>query len=99
MEELLNTVSNKLMSYWMLIALVVAAFMMALFRTTKVTGKPDWIEASMCTIFAFGIWFCFGLLSIPEELGVITGTFIGYKGTHWVSEMISDKFDLDKDDK
>jgi hypothetical protein len=50
----------------------------------------------MCSLFAYGIWFALSWLNIPEGVGVLIGGFVGFKGTHAVSNWVSKKLGFDK---
>lgn len=94
MDDFLNGVWHTLQEYWLVISTVAVAFMMAVFRTAKVNGKVDWLEAGMCGIFAYGVWFVLGYFNFPEGAGVLIGGVIGYKGTAMVSSWLTNKLGL-----
>jgi lambda family phage holin len=94
MQEFLHDVGNNIVEYWLVIATVSMATLMAVFRTAKTNGKVDWLEAGMCGIFAYGIWFVLGYFDIPEGAGVLVGGVIGYKGTTLVSNWISNRLGI-----
>ena len=59
------------------------------------TGKIDWLESLMCSLFSYGIYFALTWLNLPAELGVLIGGFLGFKGTNVISQWISKKLGLD----
>jgi lambda family phage holin len=85
-----------LIEYWFLPATILTTFLMAVFRTAKANGKVDWLESIMCSLFAYGVWFALSWLNIPEGVGVLIGGFIGFKGTHVVSNWVSKKLGFDE---
>lgn len=101
MEDFLHGVWHIVQEYYLLIMTVVMTILMAIFRTAKANGKVDWLEAGMCGIFAYGIWFVLGFFSLPEGAGVLIGGMIGFKGTTLVSAWIANKvgISVDKEDK
>lgn len=89
---------EKVIEYWLLLAILTNTFLMAVFRTKREGGKVDWLEAGMCSFFSYGVWFALGWLGLPEGVGVLVGGFFGYKGTHWISNFLGGKFgDTSKD--
>lgn len=77
----------------------VLAFLMALWRTAKVNGKADWLEASMCAGFTLGVASFLAYLGLPQTLSIGIGAFFGYMGTHKISRFISKKINFEDDDK
>ena len=73
--------------------------LMAVFRTKRKEGKVDFIEAGMCGLFAYGVWFVLGFFNIPEGGGVLVGGIIGYLGTHTVSTWVKDKLGIESEDR
>lgn len=51
----------------------VLAFLMALWRTAKVNGKADWLEASMCAGFTLGVASFLAYLGLPKTLSIDIG--------------------------
>lgn len=94
MDDFLHSVWQTIMEYWLVISTVVMAILMAVFRTAKVNGKVDWLEAGMCGLFAYGIWFVLGFFNFPEGAGVLVGGMVGYKGTALVSNWLSNKLGI-----
>lgn len=97
MENFLHNVWQALMEYWLVLSTVIMAVLMAVFRTAKATGKVDWLEAVMCGLFAYGIWFALSFMNIPEGVGVLVGGMVGYKGTALVSKWIGNKLGINLD--
>lgn len=91
MEDFIHSAWQTLLEYWLVISTVIMAVLMAIFRTAKTNGKVDWLEAGMCGIFAYSIWFVLGYFNFPEGAGVLIGGMIGFKGTTIVSQWISSK--------
>ena len=90
MDDFLNGVWHTLQEYWLVISTVAVAFMMAMFRTAQEHGKVDILEALMCSIFSFGVWFILSWLNLPQGTGVLIGGLIGYLGAKRVSKWIGD---------
>lgn len=97
MQENLNDAWAVVLEYWLVISTVLMAVLMAVFRTAKATGKVDWLEAVMCGLFAYGIWFSLSFMNIPEGVGVLVGGMVGYKGTALVSKWIGNKLGINLD--
>ena len=95
MEDFLNNAWKGVVEHWLVIASVSSAILMAIFRTAKNHGKIDWLEAGMCGLFSYSIWFVLSWFNVPEGAGVIIGATIGYRGTHFVSDWLLDKFCLE----
>lgn len=95
MQDNIHELWKILIEYWFLPATILTAFLMAVFRTAKANGKVDWLESIMCGLFSYGIYFALTWLNIPAELGVLIGGFLGYSGTHKISNWISKKLGLD----
>lgn len=93
MDEILKQMSELWISFQTAIASFVMAFLMALIRTYKTTGRADALEAIMCALFAVGVWTFLEWLSIPEIVAVGVAAGIGYLGTHFVSDLIQRKAD------
>lgn len=77
----------------------VLAFLMALWRTSQVNGKADWLEASMCAGFTLGAASLLSYLGLPQALSIGVGAFFGYMGTHKISRFIAKKTKFEDDDK
>lgn len=99
MEDFIHSAWQTILEYWLVISTVIMAVLMAIFRTAKTNGKVDWLEAGMCGIFAYGIWFVLGYFDIPEGAGVLIGGVIGYKGTTLVSNWISSRLGFNLEPK
>lgn len=99
MEDFLHNTWQTAQEYWVVISMVVMTVLMAVFRTAKTNGKVDWLEAGMCGIFAYGIWFLLSFFNFPEGAGVLVGGMIGFKGTHFVSSWLSNKLGLSVETK
>lgn len=91
MSDFLHNIWQSVIEYWLLFSTIFAAFLMSVFRTAKMTGRIDWLESSMCGLFAWGIWLVLGFFNIPDGAGVIIGGMVGYSGTHLVSKWIGRK--------
>ncbi len=98
MNDFLHGTWQTLVDYWLLLSTISAAFAMGVLRTAKANGKIDWLEAGMCGVFAYGIWFLLGFFNFPEGAGVLLGGIVGYKGTHFVSDWISMKLGLNSNE-
>lgn len=94
-QKSLQTLIENILEYWLLICVLSTTICMAVMRTAKAHGKVDWLEAGMCGLFSFGVWFALSWLNIPEGVGVVIGGFIGYKGTVSTSQWVSKKLDLE----
>lgn len=97
MQEFFHDVGNSIVEYWLVIATVSMATLMAVFRTAKNNGKVDWLEAGMCGVFAYGIWFSLSFFNFPEGVGVLLGGMVGFKGATTTSSWILSKLNLNKD--
>ncbi|TCM62291.1 lambda family phage holin [Acinetobacter calcoaceticus] len=91
MDDFVKQVAETVEPFATAIASFVMAFLMALMRTRKKTGKSDWLEAFMCGLFAVGAWSLMMWLNVPEIVAVGLASAIGYKGTHFVSDRIDKK--------
>lgn len=91
MEDFSHSVWHVVQEYYLLLATVLMTVLMAVFRTAQNNGKVDWLEAGMCGIFAYGIWFALGFFNLPEGAGVLIGGMVGYKGTALVSAWVAGK--------
>ena len=89
--DLLRSISVAVISF-------VVATLMAVLRTKQSHGKVDWVEAVMCGIFAIGAWSILIWFDIPEVVAVGLSSMIGFKGTHFVSDEISKKLGVNKDE-
>lgn len=99
MEDFLHNTWQTAQEYWVVISMVVMTVLMAVFRTAKTNGKVDWLEAGMCGIFAYGIWFLLSFFNFPEGAGVLLGGMVGYKGTHFVSTWVGNRLGISLDSK
>lgn len=99
MEDFLHNTWQTAQEYWVVISMVVMTVLMAVFRTAKTNGKVDWLEAGMCGIFAYGIWFLLSFFNFPEGAGVLLGGMVGFKGTTFVSHWISSKLGFEEGEK
>lgn len=93
MDDFLKHLSELWISFQTAIASFVMAFLMALIRTYKTTGRADVLEAIMCALFAVGVWTFLDWLAIPQIVAVGIAAGIGYLGTHFVSDWIKRKVD------
>lgn len=96
-EALLNFLVdawNRFLEHGLLFPAIITTVLMALFRTKKLEGKADYLEAGMCVLFIYGIWFVMGYFGLPEGAAVIAGGFIGYLGTVRTSRWIADKLGI-----
>ena len=97
MEDFVSSTWQTIQEYWLVMSTVIGAILMAVFRTAKTNGKVDFLEAGMCGIFAYGIWFVLGYFNFPEGAGVLLGGMVGYLGTSKVSRWISEKLGIEVD--
>jgi lambda family phage holin len=95
MQENLNDFWKVVSEYWMLILVVVATAATAMLRTAKEHGKADYIEASLCSLFATSIWFMLDWLGLPSEVGIGIGVFIAYIGTLRFSNWVRSKLGIE----
>ena len=94
MQENLNDFWKVVVEYWFLIAAITTTFIMAIIRTAK-NGKIDYLEAIMCSLLTYGVWFVLTWLNLPEGIGVLIGGLIGYSGTHITSKWLYEKLGID----
>lgn len=99
MEDFLQGCWKVILDYWFLVLTLIMTILMAALRTAKQYGKVDWIEAVICGIFALSVWLILGWFNIPESAGVLIGGMIGFKGSHAVSDWLSEKFGVDEDEE
>lgn len=99
MESLYDWLEKVLIENLVLLITITLTASMALMRTSKQTGKADFLEAGMCTLFALSIWFVLGFFGLPEGACVGIGVFVAYIGTHKTSQWVAEKLNLDMDDK
>lgn len=97
MDDFTKQVAEIVGPFYTAIASFVMAFLMAFFRTAKKHGKADWLESLMCGLFAVGTWTLLTWLNLPEIIAVGLASAIGFKGTHFVSDIIDKHTDLDDD--
>ena len=95
MQDFLHNTWQTILEHWLVLASITSAILMAIFRTAKNNGKIDWLESGMCGLFAYGIWFILSWFNIPDGASVLIGGMCGYKGTHFVSNWLLEKFGLD----
>lgn len=95
MQENLHDFWKVIVEYWFLIAAITTTFIMAIIRTAKKNGKIDYLESIMCAIFTYGVWFVLTWLNLPEGIGVLIGSLIGYSGTHITSKWLYKKLGID----
>ena len=95
MEDFLSNVWKGVVEYWILICVIAATASMALLRTAKQNGKLDYVEATICTIFALSIYFVLEWLGFPQEAGIGIGTFIGHIGSVRFSKWVIKKIGFD----
>ena len=91
MQENLHDFWQAMLEYWFLIAMMITTITMAMFRTAKHYGKIDYLEAAMCAIFAYGVYFVLGWFKIPPEASVLVGGFVGWLGTAKIAAIVQDK--------
>lgn len=77
----------------------ILAFFMALWRTAKVNGKVDWLEAFMCAGLTLGVASLLDYFGLPQSFSIAIGAFVGYMGTHKVSVFISNKIKFEDNEK
>lgn len=101
MEHFFQSAWAVAVEYWQTIAgyffmflTTLVAFSMSMYRTAAEKGKADWLESSMCALFAFGTWFALGFLNLPDGVGVLVGGFIGHIGTVKYSNFIKQKLGM-----
>lgn len=95
-DEFLKQTNDFLQPFGTAIASFVMAFFMALFRTKKKHGKADWLEALMCGLFAIGAWTLLMWFKVPELVAVGAASAIGFKGTHFISDLLDKKIEEHK---
>ena len=95
MEEYIKNTWDCIVEHWFLIASVSIAFIMAVMRTAKADGKVDWLEASMCGLFTYGLWFVLSWFNIPEGASVLIGATVGFKGAQMISAWMVSKVGMD----
>lgn len=98
MQENLNDFWQAILDYWFLIAAITTTFIMAMFRTAKANGKIDYLEAAMCALFAYGVYFVLGWFKIPPEASVLVGGFVGWLGTAKIAAIVQDKLGFESKD-
>ncbi|QHH99245.1 phage holin family protein [Acinetobacter dispersus] len=82
-----------LANYWWLIASFIVTVLLAIFRTAKKYGKVDWLESFICGLLTITIASLLSWLNLPNEVGIFFGGVIGFKGTKWVDQKFSEKYD------
>ncbi|MFW2056266.1 phage holin family protein [Acinetobacter haemolyticus] len=90
-DELLKYLKEIYEAFGIAFASFLMAFTMALIRTKRKHGKADWLEAGMCGLFAVGTWSLLMWFNVPEMVAVGAASAIGFKGTHFVSDLIDKK--------
>ena len=91
-ESIADTIWKAIQENSLLLTAVGTAFLMSALRATQKSGKISWIEAIMCGLFTFCIWFILGLAKLPSGAAVTIGGVIGYKGTQWFAVRFTTKF-------
>ena len=91
MEDFLHDFWQAILEYWFLIAMMITTVTMAIFRTAKQYGKVDYLEAAMCALFAYGVYFVLGWFKIPPEASVLVGGFVGWLGTAKIAAIVQEK--------
>lgn len=94
-QKSLQTLIENILEYWYLISMLATTIGMAVMRTMKSQGKIDWLEAGMCSLFVYGIWFVLSWFNIPEGAGVLIGGFVAYFGTARFSNWVIKRFGLE----
>lgn len=74
---------------------IIAAFLVAFWRTSQEKGKGDWLEAGICSFFTLGISVLLEWINFPIQASIFVGSFVGYLGAAKVSKMISKKIGLE----
>ena len=94
-----------LVNYWWVIASFILTVLLAVFRTAKKYGKVDWLEAFICGLLTIAISSVLSWINLPTESCIFLGGVIGFKGTKWVDQKFTEKFDqafgsseIDKDE-
>ncbi|WP_336943358.1 phage holin family protein [Acinetobacter modestus] len=82
-----------LVNYSWLVASFILTVLLAVFRTAKKYGKVDWLEAIICGLLTIAIASILSWLNLPNEVGIFFGGVIGFKGTKWVDQKFTEKFD------
>lgn len=90
-DEFLKYTKEIYEAFGIAFASFLMAFTMALIRTKRKHGKADWLEAGMCGLFAIGTWSLLMWFNVPEMVAVGAASAIGFKGTHFVSDLIDKK--------
>ncbi len=91
MQENLHDFWQPILEYWFLIEIMITTILMAMFRTAKQHGRVDYLEAAMCALFAYGVYFVLGWFKIPPEASVLVGGFVGWLGTAKIAAIVQDK--------
>lgn len=99
MEDFFKGLVDTLTHYGLVVATVVSAVVMAIFRTAQRNGRVDLIESVICGIFAWGCWFILGWLGLPEGGGVLIGGMIGYLGSSTIGQWLANKVGIKNDKK
>lgn len=93
------------MNYSWIFASFILTVLLAVFRTAKKYGKVDWLEAIICGLLTIAIASILSWINLPNEVGIFLGGVIGFKGTKWVDQKFSEKYDqtfgrseIDKDE-
>ena len=98
MQENLQDAWQVILEYWFHIVMVITTVVMAMFRTAKQYGKIDYLEAAMCALFAYGVYFVLGWFKIPPEASVLVGGFVGWLGTSKIAAIVQDKLGFENKD-
>ena len=91
-ESIADAIWKAIQENSLLLTAVATAFTMNIMRSLQKSGKISWLEAAMCGLFTFSIWFILGLAKLPDGAGVTVGGIIGYKGTQWFAAWFTHKF-------
>ncbi|KAF1026198.1 MAG: hypothetical protein GAK29_01460 [Acinetobacter bereziniae] len=78
---------------------IIAAFLVAFWRTSQQKGKGDWLEAGICSTFTLSLSVLLEWMKLPIQLSILIGSFVGYIGAAKISKIISKKVGLEDDEK
>ena len=98
MQKNIHDAWQAILEHWFLITMVITTVVMAMLRTAKQHGKVDYLEASMCALFAYGVYFVLGWFKIPPEASVLVGGFVGRLGTAKIAAIVQDKLGFESKD-
>lgn len=92
-QSFMDWAVDMFIAYWWILASFLLTVLLAVFRTAKKYGKVDWLESFICGLLTIAIASLLSFLNLPNEVGIFLGGVIGFKGTIWVDQKVSEKFD------